>query len=151
MSAQLLTVNDVANHLQISPRTVYDNAQKLGGFYPHGLRVLRFKPEVIYGNMERQGGQGMTLAEEFCKQNGIEPEIIDLGNDNEIIKRYPSFSHPDEVLAVVMKWVDCGKFLAYLNSTVTGINQLSLLHNFLKDYITTKDALLEAAVEWRRK
>jgi predicted DNA-binding transcriptional regulator AlpA len=58
---QLLTVKDVAKTLQISPRTVYDNAHRLGGFYPAGLRVLRFPPGVILGYLEGQDSQRMGL------------------------------------------------------------------------------------------
>jgi len=57
----LLTVKDVAKKLNIKPRTVYDNAQKLGGFYPFGINVLRFRPEVINGGMEGQNAQGLAL------------------------------------------------------------------------------------------
>lgn len=70
---KLMTVLDVANFLQISPRTVYDNARRLGGFYPHNIKVLRFRPEAIYGYLERQGTQGMVLClsekqGELCRQ-----------------------------------------------------------------------------------
>ena len=58
---QLLTVPDVANILQIAPRTVYDNKYRLGGFYPAGLRVLRFPPGVILGYLEGQGTENMGL------------------------------------------------------------------------------------------
>src|SRR5208283_4085140 len=68
LDTNLLTVEDVANFLQISQRTVYDNSRKLGGFYPHGLRVLRFRPEVIYGNMEGQETEGMGLRVPISKE-----------------------------------------------------------------------------------
>ena len=61
MNENLLTVDDVAKYLQISPRTVYDNARTLGGFYPFGIGVLRFKREVIYGTIQRQGLQVLDL------------------------------------------------------------------------------------------
>ena len=47
MCAPLLTPKQVAALLQISTRTVYENARKLGGFYPAGIRVLRFRREDI--------------------------------------------------------------------------------------------------------
>ena len=53
--SSLLTVKDVAGLLQIKERTVYDNRKALGGFYPAGIKVLRFRAEVIYGIMEGQG------------------------------------------------------------------------------------------------
>jgi len=49
---QLLTPNQVADLLQVSVRTVYENAKRLGGFYPAGIKVLRFKEGVIRGIME---------------------------------------------------------------------------------------------------
>lgn len=59
---QLLTVKDVAKTLQISPRTVYDNAHRLGGFYPAGLRVLRFPPGVILGYLSGQEVQVLGVS-----------------------------------------------------------------------------------------
>lgn len=50
----LLTPTQVAELLQISTRTVYENKHRLGGFYPAGIRVLRFRKEVIYGIVEGQ-------------------------------------------------------------------------------------------------
>lgn len=51
----LLWPKEVASLLNISVRTVYKNFRKLGGFYPAGMRVLRFRPDVIYGIMEGKG------------------------------------------------------------------------------------------------
>lgn len=48
----LLTVAEVARLLQMSCRTIYANARRLGGFYPAGIRSLRFRREDIYGIME---------------------------------------------------------------------------------------------------
>ena len=50
----LLTPTDVASLLQISVRTVYEHAGRLGGFYPLGIRRLRFRPEGINEYLERQ-------------------------------------------------------------------------------------------------
>jgi hypothetical protein len=58
---RLLTPQDVADLMQISIRTVYDRAHDLGGFYPAGINVLRFRQEVIYGIMEGQNSQGLVL------------------------------------------------------------------------------------------
>ena len=66
------------------------------------------------------------------------------------IKEYnPTFQHPEEVLAVCMKWDDVLDFVWELNgkqrySDCTKINNVIPV-----DYIITKDKLLEAAVEWR--
>lgn len=57
----LLTPKEVANLLQISPRTVYDRAGDLGGFYPAGIRVLRFRPEIIGGYLEGQDQKGLAI------------------------------------------------------------------------------------------
>src|SRR3972149_5187416 len=57
----LLTPKEVANLPSISLRTVYDNALELGGFYPGGIKVLRFNPEVIHGFMEGQDVQELGI------------------------------------------------------------------------------------------
>jgi len=49
---RLLTPADVAELLQISEKTVYKNQRRLCGFYPAGIKVLRFREDVIYGIME---------------------------------------------------------------------------------------------------
>jgi hypothetical protein len=45
-----MTPEDVANVLKISVKTVYAQSKKLGGFFPAGIKVLRFfgsrEPEV---------------------------------------------------------------------------------------------------------
>ena len=48
----LLTPNEVARLLHLSVRTVYAQSHRLGGFYPAGIRVLRFRREDIYAIME---------------------------------------------------------------------------------------------------
>jgi hypothetical protein len=53
MSSALLTVEEVAKILKITPRTVYKYRQRLGGFYPFGIKVLRFRREEIYAHLER--------------------------------------------------------------------------------------------------
>ena len=59
---QLLTPEDVAEVLQISLSTVYKNAMRLGGFYPFGLKVLRFQREVIErGHLEEQRPGGLVV------------------------------------------------------------------------------------------
>jgi len=58
----LLTPEDVANLLNMSVKTVYAHARRLGGFFPAGIKVLRFSPGVINGIMEGQNeGQGMAI------------------------------------------------------------------------------------------
>lgn len=52
---QLLTPEDVADLLQMSVKTVYAHSKRLGGFRPAGIRMIRFKPEVIRDIMEGQG------------------------------------------------------------------------------------------------
>ena len=41
------TVDEVAELLKIPKRTVYKHARRLGGFYPAGIKVLRFRKQVI--------------------------------------------------------------------------------------------------------
>lgn len=49
----LLTPQQVAELLNISVRTVYDNAHKLGGFYPAGIMALRFREDELIERLER--------------------------------------------------------------------------------------------------
>ncbi len=57
----LFTPDQVATLLQISTRTVYDNKEKLGGFYPAGIGVLRFRREKIHGYMEGSRNEEMEV------------------------------------------------------------------------------------------
>lgn len=57
----LLTPKQVAERLQVSIRTVYNIKDRLGGFRPAGIRVLRFREEVIYGIMEGQETKRLDL------------------------------------------------------------------------------------------
>ena len=59
--SKLLTPEQVAEILQISVRTVYENRKRLGGFYPFGIRVLRFREEVINGSVVGQGKEYLAL------------------------------------------------------------------------------------------
>ena len=55
----LLTPENVADLLQIDAKTVYKHSRRLGGFYPAGIKVLRFKQETINDIME--GGQRVAV------------------------------------------------------------------------------------------
>lgn len=55
---KLLTAEDVAGILRIDVRTVYKHADKLGGFYPFGVKVLRFDREVFLECLEGQASGG---------------------------------------------------------------------------------------------
>ena len=59
---ELLTPKDVSKLLKIGMSTVYDHANKLGGFYPAGIRVLRFKKDYVYGLLERSQDQKMEIS-----------------------------------------------------------------------------------------
>jgi len=61
IAEQLLTAKDVAKYLQISERTVYDRKRELQGYYPFGIGRLRFRPEVIYGDLEGQGKGALEI------------------------------------------------------------------------------------------
>jgi len=54
----------------------------------------------------------------------------------------PTFSHPEEVLAVCMKWDDYDDFYDVICIHENGKDFINLI------YITTPNKLLEAAVEW---
>ena len=51
MMTPLLTTPEVARLLHLSVRTVYASSHRLGGFYPAGIRALRFQREIIYAIM----------------------------------------------------------------------------------------------------
>ena len=61
MLTPLLTPEQVAKLLNLSPKTVYKHKRRLGGFYPAGIGVLRFSPGVIYGVLAGQG-QGVEVS-----------------------------------------------------------------------------------------
>ncbi len=63
----LLTPEEVANLLQISIKTVYENALRLGGFYPAGIRKLRFRYEFIQKIME---GPDRVLSQGRSRHDG---------------------------------------------------------------------------------
>lgn len=50
---QLLTPLEVSKKLKISLSTVYKKSRILGGFYPAGIKSLRFDEAIINGIMER--------------------------------------------------------------------------------------------------
>jgi len=58
----LLTPDEVKDLLKISIRTVYDRARDLGGFYPAGIGVLRFDPEVLYDILERSKSRPLAVS-----------------------------------------------------------------------------------------
>jgi predicted DNA-binding transcriptional regulator AlpA len=48
----LLKPEEVAELLQLSLSTIYSKARNLGGFYPVGIKALRFRRETIHAIME---------------------------------------------------------------------------------------------------
>lgn len=67
---QLLTPDQVAERLQVGKSTVYKNAHKLGGFYPVGIKVLRFNENHINGIMEGKQHQPITPHVQGSVSNG---------------------------------------------------------------------------------
>ena len=58
---EFMTPTDVALYLKISVRTVYENQKRLGGIYPAGIKVLRFRKEFIHELVERQKAPGLEI------------------------------------------------------------------------------------------
>lgn len=58
---KLLTVKDVAEMLQINERTVYDRAKDLGGFFPAGIKTLRFDEADLHDILERSKKGALAL------------------------------------------------------------------------------------------
>jgi hypothetical protein len=59
---KLLTPSQVADQLQISVRTVMRHSRALGGFYPAGIRALRFREEDVERACLGGGGLGVQRA-----------------------------------------------------------------------------------------
>jgi hypothetical protein len=58
---KLLTPNDVAGFLQVSVKTVYKHKNRFGGFYPAGLKRLRFKEDIINGILQGPKTEGLDI------------------------------------------------------------------------------------------
>ncbi len=58
---QLLKPKQVAEKLGLSVATVYEKSHVLGGFYPFGIKSLRFDEDFIDGVLERQKAQALVL------------------------------------------------------------------------------------------
>lgn len=89
----------------------------------------------------------MNDAEKFAKQNGIEwvKWSKECGGEYCYLNgKQCTFQHPEEVLAVCMKWDDYKEFL------IDGLQKSRWLEidEFVETYITTPGKLLSAAVEW---
>jgi len=57
----LLTAEDVAEILRVGIRTVYKHSKKMGGFYPFGMKCLRFNKVVFYECLERQSKELLSV------------------------------------------------------------------------------------------
>jgi hypothetical protein len=75
----LLTPQEVADRLKLSISAVYQNKDKLGGFYPAGIRVLRFDPEVIDGIMEGSPLRLLAVRIPISGQPVHRPRVQDQG------------------------------------------------------------------------
>ena len=69
----LLTPQEVADHYKCSIKSVYERKKDLKGFYPPGIKLLRFLPEVIYGYLQGQNYQDMAVQirarkKELCRE-----------------------------------------------------------------------------------
>ena len=73
---QLLTPSDIAEMLQISEKTVYKHKQKFCGFYPAGLKVLRFSKEVVDDIIQNSARVEVSFPEERAAAHrvGVLPE-----------------------------------------------------------------------------
>ena len=72
----LLTPQEVADLLSVSLRAIYDNHERLGGFYPAGIKRLRFRREVSYGIMEGQEAKGLVLQVRSAKEDLRKPGLL---------------------------------------------------------------------------
>ena len=59
---KLLTPTDVAELLQVSEKTVYKHKHRFGGFYPAGLKVLRFRGDIIDGILQGPKTEGLDIS-----------------------------------------------------------------------------------------
>jgi hypothetical protein len=95
MPEPLYTPDQVAALLQISVRTVYAEKHRFGGFYPAGLKVLRFPPEVINGIISGQG-QGVALRFYGGREEIHQSMVPDKSRGNER-KRNPQKRSAEEI------------------------------------------------------
>ena len=58
---ELLTVSQVAKLLKWSVKSVYNHADVLGGFYPFGVKTLRFDKETLIDSLQRQAQRKVSL------------------------------------------------------------------------------------------
>lgn len=88
---ELLTPQEVALLLKISVKTVYAHATGLGGFYPGGIRVLRFRREAINELVEGQAARGLALSvrgkQEVVCRRGIQDQVRSEGGTRRTKKR----------------------------------------------------------------
>jgi hypothetical protein len=69
----LLKPEEVAELLQLSLATIYAKAHNLGGFFPAGIKALRFRRETIYAIMENQKRVPVPVSarQEEVQQDGV--------------------------------------------------------------------------------
>jgi hypothetical protein len=71
----LLSPRQVAELLQLSLATIYAKAHSLGGFYPAGIKALRFRTEMIYAIMEgpqnRKVSLPVSISGQKVQQDGV--------------------------------------------------------------------------------
>jgi hypothetical protein len=66
---KLLTPSEVADILSVSVRTVMRHSRALGGFYPAGIRALRFLESDVLSSCRG----GMALPQVVTRPDGKDP------------------------------------------------------------------------------
>ena len=61
---KLLTPQEVAEILNISVEAVYKHKRALCGLYPAGIKVLRFREDIIYGIIQNTPGVEVRISKE---------------------------------------------------------------------------------------
>ena len=101
----------------------------------------------------------MTLAERFARSNGIHWHRGSIYQAEDGSRRFgcaecgsvlpnPTFSHPEEVLEVMMGRSDWFDFLPEIGSYVDDKYMGKVNQEIYVEYIIEKDKLLYVAVEW---
>ena len=74
---RLWTAEQVAEALQMSKRTVYNHAKELGGFYPFGIKQMRFHAKRIQECLERSEDQSVAVQVQVQKKVVLREQLPD--------------------------------------------------------------------------
>ena len=74
---ELWTADQVAKTLQMSKQTVYNHAKELGGFYPFGIKQMRFHAKKIQECLERSEDRPMAVQDKLQEKKVLRKRLPD--------------------------------------------------------------------------